>query len=75
MASCNSRRPNVIIQKVFCSFMSLDTSEHEEVVGAGSCESLFQLFGRETFPTVFTQTAPKTSPWPKNLADAYMNCY
>lgn len=60
MASCKSRRPNIIIQKVFCSLTSLDTSEHEKVIDAASCESLFQLLGRETFSTVFTQTVPKT---------------
>lgn len=69
MASCNSRRLNIIIQKVFCSLTSLDTSEREKGIGAGSCESLFQLLGRETFPTVFTQTVPKTLPWPKKVGE------
>lgn len=67
VASCNSRRLNIIIQKVFCRLTSLDTPEHEKVIGAGSCESLFQLLGRETFPTVFTQTVPKTLLWPRKV--------
>lgn len=67
MASHNSRGLNIIIQKVFCSLTSLDTSECEKIIGVGSYESLFRLLGREASPTALTETGPKTLPWPKKV--------